>query len=485
MPTSPGPLFLGMDAMDSTVVRALAREGNLPVLAELLETWEVAPTLNPPGLVVGGLWPSFWSGTGPGHHGSYCFRQVVPGGYETSSTLPSDFDTEPFWLALDRRGHRCTIFDVPLIRPIPLANGRFIGDWGTHDRQLPSAILPDAVEEIVITEGGTHPIDKGRCDTMVLDGGHTALYEALLAGIEQRTTLLQALLAEPDDLMLAVFSESHCAGHHFWHLHDPTHPRHDPSLALALDGDPLVRVYERLDAALGRVLKSAGDRPVMILLSHGIGSHNDGNHLLDETLERIELNHYGKTPIGIRGVGVVLPYLRAADRHVRRATGWGHQPVPRSVGLLNGTRRWYQVPNNDLYGGIRLNLQGREPFGRVRPGKEMNEVIELLTTALLALRNDDTGQAAVQEVLRCDDLFEGPRRDWLPDLFVAWNWGTPIETLSSPAIGNIKGVAVHVRTGDHRPPGLVLTRNLKLDEQRPLPVESLGRTLFDAVQSMA
>ena len=114
----------------------LADEGRLPVLADLLRTWDAAPTRNPLGLVVGGLWPIFWSGIGPGHHGSYCFRQVVPGGGRPRDTRPTDIDTPPFWEALDREGYRCTVFDVPLLARRPLAHGRVIGDWGTHDRQL-------------------------------------------------------------------------------------------------------------------------------------------------------------------------------------------------------------------------------------------------------------------------------------------------------------------------------------------------------------
>lgn len=65
-------VFLGFDAMDSHLVRTWASEGKLPNLAGVIDSWGSATTLNPVGLLVGGLWPNFWSQSGPAHHGSYC-----------------------------------------------------------------------------------------------------------------------------------------------------------------------------------------------------------------------------------------------------------------------------------------------------------------------------------------------------------------------------------------------------------------------------
>lgn len=480
--TTGGPVFIGMDAMDPRLVRALAEDGRLPVLAGLLADWDAAPTSNPLGLVVGGLWPSFWSGVGPAHHGSYCFRQVVPGGWETSQVRPTDIDTPTFWAPLDADGYRCTVFDVPLLAPRPLRNGRVIGDWGTHDRQLDFTCWPSEVTTSVLTTAGPHPIDDGRCDALVEQHGHTRLRGALHDAIERRTDLLVQLLGDDDDLVLAVFSEAHCAGHHFWHLHDRAHPAHDPAVAAALGGDPLAEVYERLDAALGHVLAAVGDRPVMVLLSHGIGAHDDGNHLLDEVLARVERAHFDPVGMLTRARAAALPYARAASRHVRRRTGRGAQPVPRSIGRLDGSRRWYQVPNNDLYGGIRLNLRGREPRGLVQPGPEADRISDLLTSELLTLRNEETGRPAVREVVRCDDHHTGPRRHWLPDLFVAWDWTAPLRAVSSPTIGVVEATAAHVRTGDHRPSGMVLSRRLPLVDERPIPVERLATSLVEAVR---
>ena len=62
---------------------------------------------------------------------------------------------------------------------------------------------------------------------------------------------------------ISVFGESHAAGHQFWHHHDPAHPRHRPQVADRL-GDPLVRVYERLDAAVADHLERCGPQTTFL-----------------------------------------------------------------------------------------------------------------------------------------------------------------------------------------------------------------------------
>ncbi|MEY4371402.1 MAG: hypothetical protein RL219_171, partial [Actinomycetota bacterium] len=122
--------------MDVHLARRWANDGLLPNFARVLSTWPSLPTENPLGLIVGGLWPSFWSRSGVGHHGSYSYRQLVPGTYTTERITPADIVVRPFWLDLDDAAQRCVIFDVPLVRPIPLRHGVHIADWGSHDAQL-------------------------------------------------------------------------------------------------------------------------------------------------------------------------------------------------------------------------------------------------------------------------------------------------------------------------------------------------------------
>src|SRR5690606_35036558 len=120
-------------------------------------------------------------------------------------------------------------------------------------------------------------------------------------------------------------------------------------------------------------------------------------------------------------------------------------------------RRYFQEPNNTVYGGVRLNLVGREPNGRVSP-EEADAVMAELEQDLLELVNVDTGKCVVRAVQRCDNWHARSPRDVMPDLFLDWERGAPVERIASPKIGLVTGLYDHWRTGDHRPAGLLLAR---------------------------
>lgn len=466
-------VFLGFDAMDSRLTRRWAGDGTLPNFARLFDSWASLPTQNPEGLLVGGLWPAFWSGTGPAHHGSYCWRQLVPGTYTTAQVWPTDFDAEPFWLQLDRAGSRCAIFDVPLIRPVPLRHGVHVVDWGTHDGQLDCTVTDPRFAQQLEALG---PYPQKRCDITVEEHGRERLVDDLYRGFELRTAALTEMLAGPYDVVMTVFAETHCTGHHLFHLHDTAHPLHDAAMRERIGGDPLLLLYQAADRALGTVLEALpDDAAVMVLLSHGIGHHYDGNPILDEFLRRLSGHHRPSSALVRRRERLLQP-LRGARRRIAR-TLLPQRHHWQNIRNFDGSVAWFEVPANDLYGAVRFNLVGREPHGRIRPGRDLDEAMRLVTDELLALRHERTGTPAVKRVLKTDDYHRGPRRNYLPDLLVEWNWEEPFTAVTSPSIGTLYSRAEPLRTGDHRLHGEVLVRNLTLPSEAPIRVEALGDVL--------
>jgi predicted AlkP superfamily phosphohydrolase/phosphomutase len=124
---------------------------------------------------------------------------------------------------------------------------------------------------------------------------------------------------------------------------------------------------------------------------------------------------------------------------------------------VDGARRFFPVPNNELFAGIRVNLEGREPRGRVRT-EDYEDVLEWLSARFLELVDADDGAPLVDRVLRVDDLYEGERRSFLPDLLVDWRRERPIRSAASAVVGEVRGSYVGIRSGDHRPAGLVIAR---------------------------
>jgi predicted AlkP superfamily phosphohydrolase/phosphomutase len=126
-------------------------------------------------------------------------------------------------------------------------------------------------------------------------------------------------------------------------------------------------------------------------------------------------------------------------------------------------RRFYTIPTTDNCGGIRVNLKGREPEGKVEPGTAYRQLCDWLKEELLALKNAETGAPVVTRVLYGDDLFAGAFRDQFPDLVIEWNSEAPIPAVRSQSVGVIRVESCNSRTGDHRPKGFVLARSPHLE----------------------
>jgi predicted AlkP superfamily phosphohydrolase/phosphomutase len=476
-------LVICVDAGDPGLIARWAAEGSLPTFRSLLDRGISCVTTNPVGLYVGSVWPSFWTGLPPTRHGRYCYKQLRPGSYEETWTSSRDTVGRPFWDDLSAQGRRVAILDVPKTVTSTGLNGIQLVDWGTHDPEGDAATSPPALAAEVEARFGTHPVRQ--CDAQGRGVAEfVALRDALVRGVTLKTELSRHFLGQGGwDLFLTVFAEGHCAGHQFWHVHDPSHPRHDPEMARTL-GDPIHDVYAAIDAGIARLLAQAGeDAPVLVLASHGMGPHYDGTYLLERILqarERAEMSAPALTT-----ARVLESAWQRLPRSVRRLLRALRTPVKHRLGDAlvepdNASRRCYASSNNDVFGAIRVNLVGREPRGRVHPGAEYERFCEELERDLLTLVNVDTGRRLVRRVVRTADAYPGEPVEQFPDLMIEWDRGAPVSTIYSPKTGTIRGQWTGNRTGDHQASGLLIAAGPGLERDRlskAVDVTQIGATI--------
>src|SRR5690606_30003131 len=116
------------------------------------------------------------------------------------------------------------------------------------------------------------------------------------------------------------------------------------------------------------------------------------------------------------------------------------------------TCRAAPVENNRV-GGIRLNVAGREPCGRVAPGAEADALVDELRTELLALRLPGTDEPIVRAVHTPVEAFGPDHHPDLPDLMVVFRRDLgPLDRCWSPRVGLVEvpiGTPRLPRTGDH------------------------------------
>jgi predicted AlkP superfamily phosphohydrolase/phosphomutase len=441
-------LLIGLDAADSRLLTQAIDQGKLPNLAAIRErgAWGFVAPME--GFGSGAVWPTFATGVSPAKHGRYFYRQVGPGSYEARDFKPEQFRADPVWLEASRAGRRVAVFDVPKVGLSPI-NGVMAVDWISHGPVYSEMRTepPEFAEELV-ERFGANPMWK--CD---MPGGRSVdelreFVQILLGRIEQRERCTRHYLEGGDfDLLVTVFADPHCAGHQTWHVRDAHHPQHDSAAGEQL-GDPVLDVYQAIDAAIGRIVDSLDDDTTVIVFSGtGMGPNYTGNHLLDEVLRRLEGRQ--ATPLARvtryvkRRVKRILPrdWRRRGQRLKRRFE-------EHAMSGDRAARRAFVVPHNDIAGAIRLNIRGREANGLIDPA-DVDSYVDGLRRQLLALRNVDTGEPVVRSVIRVSEHHHGDALQSMPDLFVLWNRSAPIDRVTSPDIGTVEYLHRGNRTGDH------------------------------------
>jgi predicted AlkP superfamily phosphohydrolase/phosphomutase len=474
-------VVLGIDAASPALLERWIDDGTLPNLAALARRGVSGRIGGVEGFFVGSTWPSLYTGTNPARHGVHYLVQLEPGTYALHRVAEGDFvRRDAFWTAASRAGRRVAVLDVPLTKLDPTLHGVQVVEWGGHDSLYGFRTSPPALADELRARHGTHPLGPS-CDGVrrtAEDWG--AFVDRLLVGARRKSEWTRELLARGGwDLLVQVFTETHCVGHQSWHLHDATHPAHDREIAARL-GDPLARVYQAVDAALGEVVAAAGEEArVVVCSAHGMAHWYGAQFLLREILVRLGATTPLAPPAEPRGRRLAAGVWRRLPEAVRRplraavrgAGGAARVPAPNDPRALpslgvDPSRSWCFPLNNGLaVGGIRLNLVGREPSGTLRPGAEADAFCDALEAELLAVVDERTGRPLVRRVRRTDDLCAGEHRDALPDLLVEWSDEVPTGSTAlaggagavvrarSPRIGMVEGANDYGRTGEHRPGG--------------------------------
>jgi len=449
-------IAIGLDGAEPALIKKWSHQGLLPNLAKLQQKGVLRTLQSTVDLANGTTWTSINSGVTPAEHGMvYYHRQLKSGTYEIRTKKYHENACEPFWAHLSREGKRVAIFDVPTSTAQKELNGIQILSWGTtgEDGKEPYGI-PNVPPE-VYEKFGRHPFEHWQPMKLKTRKMLEKFSKGLVTGVQQRTKIAKWLQEKEDwDLFYMVFTETHWAGHAFWHLMDEEMPTHNKTIAKEY-GDVILMVYREVDKALGELLNDVGDKAVFIFSNTGMGPNYSARHLLPGVLARLGMDGAPWEKSKMRY------FARQFENWLRsRSVKWTKLWLPntwwepRQDLLENFRHKWkecsvFSVPN-DHTGAIRVNLRDREPLGFVEPGDAYDALCTELTSKLLQLVNSDTGHKAVQKVIRVRDIYKGECMNDLPDLIVKWRNDAPVFSLTSPAIGKVSGTLRDPRSGTHR-----------------------------------
>lgn len=475
-------LALAMDGAEPELIKRWAAEGTLPNIARLIRSGVSGTSRGLEHFVVGSTWPSLYTSTLPADHGHHSLIQLRTGSYDYYPMGSGDLTKRPpFWELLSRAGRRVAVLDVPLSKLSSNLNGIQTVEWGSHDAVFGFKCSSKPLEEEILRKYGRHPLGPS------CDGERRSFREyehfigRLIAGVQLKTRLtLDLLRRERWDFFIQAFTESHCAGHQCWHLHDRRHPEYDPTVT-ALTGDPLTRVYAAIDEGIGEIVEAAGrDVAIVVFSAHGMGYWYGAQLLLKEILFKLGVaaRPPPEPPRPPRPFDPLVELAAASWRRLPQTVRQSLAPLRNqlsritrepdslpTLGVDAARSGCFAVYNGLIEGGIRLNLVGREPQGCIAPGSEADAFCTELRHELLAIVDERTGNRLIRDVVKIRDVMEGQHLDDLPDLLVQWSDEVPTGSrcvgrgtgatlrAHSPRIGVVEGTNAYGRTGEHRADG--------------------------------
>lgn len=445
-------LVVGLDSAPLSLLVPWIRRGHLPTLAKIIgggssgDLYSVIP-------VTPVAWSTIYTGLNPGRHGILGFMNHKPGTYgdfAVNSTLRNGRD---LWEVAGAHGKKVVVVNAPLTYPPRPVNGSlvcgFMAPGTEHGFTYPASLSDEIRKAFPEYRLGTAPVHlKGK------------YLKELIQTVRMVGGIASHLMSQVDwDLAFVVFKETDEVQHSFYDR---------PESMLAL--------YQEVDREVGRLLQMAGDSTYTFVVSdHG------GEPFVKRFNVADFLRRSGYVSVRPAKRSLAGSVFRGAARAVSAAhMEWifdvpGVKPLVQALikarvsalgpesgdGFMGGVIDW---PNTMAFissgVGLRLNVKGREPQGRIGP-EEYEATLEKIASQLAGLRDPENGHTVFRHALARDKVLSGPHLEEAPDILCLPDEGyLPTEALASfdPLTLSNPGGALFSRkspwSGTHSPFGV-------------------------------
>jgi len=421
-------LIVGLDGVPLSLIEGWAREGKLPTFQRLMEegtTGDLKSTVPP---TSGPSWSTFMSGKNPGKTGIYDFLYRREGTYIFPPVNASRRDGVALWKLLSNLGKRVGVVNVPMSYPVEEVNGYMISGWMTpysaQDFSYPAELWRELRDEIgYYTIYPTETFSESRRESF---------FQASDRLLDMRCETVSYLMEKyPTDMFMVVMFDTDRILHQLWHYLDPDHPWRESDNGTDKSA-PVVRYFQRVDEKLAEIVDRADEDTVIVVLSdHGMGpAHNFivlNNWLLDVGLLQLKRDPFRLIKRWLFDVGFTLRNVhRVADamglaKHAEYKGLYSMDHLMKLVFLSFLDVDWSRSKAYSFgrhLGSIYLNVRGREPEGVVEPGQEYEEAREEIIQLAQEFVHPETGEPLIGEILKKEDVYEGPYLDRAPDLIL-------------------------------------------------------------------
>jgi predicted AlkP superfamily phosphohydrolase/phosphomutase len=445
-------VVIGLDGVDWRLLRPWIAGGYLPVLGKLAgegANGRLQSTIRPESSIA---WSTFATGVNPGKHGIFGFARHQPGSYNFHLADGRHIAARRFWDYLGAAGCRVGLVNVPFTYPPRPMNGFLVGGMLTPGPHVSFTYPPELQERLLarlpspfLFDAGDNTQDKAQLWQHVAAYTDQQLRSALFLLREEVWDCFSIVFTGPDRLqhffgVNALAAEERSAEH------------------------VLLPYFQQLDQAVGQIVAELPDDTLVLIISdHGFNDvgrrffinkwlRENGYLVLREGRSSAELLTTWLTRLKS------VPLVRRLKRALLPAN-WGVARWKTAVfahPIEWSQTRAYYAPD----GGLRLNLQGREPQGLVPPDEYETLRAELMTR-LSALVDPETGFAPIAQIYRRETLYDGPLATAAPDLIVEPHRDQPESRQNYLIDGKLTGhpalfgpSAPYI--GNHAPEGILL-----------------------------
>jgi predicted AlkP superfamily phosphohydrolase/phosphomutase len=421
-------LVIGLDGVPLSLIRAWAEEGKLPTFRRLMERGVVGELKSTVPPTSGPSWSTFMTGKNPGKTGIYDFLYRREGTYLFPPVNASRRDGVSIWKLMSDQGRTVGVVNVPMSYPVEEVNGYMISGWMTpyaaQDFSYPPDLWRELRDEIgYYTIYPTETFSESRRDSF---------FQACDELLDLRSKTVSYLMEKhPTDFLMVVLFDTDRVLHQLWHYLDPGHPWRAGGDGTDMSG-PVVRYFQRIDGKVGEILDRADENTLVIVLSdHGMGpAHNFivlNNWLLDVGLLQLKRDVPRILKRWLFDAGFTLRNVhRVADRLglAKHAEYKGLYSMDRLMKMIFLSFLDVDWSRSKAYsfgrhlGSIYLNVKGREPEGIVEPGQEYENVRQEIMSLAERFAHPRTGERLIGEIVKKEDVYNGPYLDRAPDLIL-------------------------------------------------------------------
>ncbi len=338
-------------------------------------------------------WASMMSSKDPGTLGIYGFRNRSDYSYNNRHIANADWVKEKrVWDILSEVGKQVVLIGVPQTFPIRPVNGVVISSFLTPSLES-GFTYPSSLAEQILAVAPRYELDVRNFRTPDKDW----LIRQLWDMTEMRFAAINYLMeTQPWDFFMWVEMGVDRIHHGLWSFMDPGHRRYVP-------GNPyegkILEYYKLIDAQMAHMLSKIDDRTIVLVVSDHGAKKMEGGICVNEWLWRN----------GYLALKEAPPEDEFDENGRRRLTPFAKVEVD-----WENTTAW---GDGGYYGRVFLNVEGREPQGKIKRA-DYERVRDELIERFKAIPDPD-GNPIGTEVFKPQEIYHKVR-NVPPDLIVYW-----------------------------------------------------------------